>query len=344
MTTISQKYSFSAAIKELLSAFPERSQQIVEYRYGIGDGGVSTLDEIGKEFRITRERVRQIISEVIRKLKRGKSNPTIVEAEKKIVYAIGEKNGILKKDELLNVLCGADPGERSAVTFLLDVIDSVSVLNVKGEVEGSVSVRAFDIERWREVKKAAVAVFESLKQTLTGDELVRRMTQSGRLAISTKELLDFLAVSTEVKLNQFGKWGLAQWPEISPRGTREKAYLVLKEAGKPLYFREIAGRIDEFKLNRKSTNPQTVHNELIKDERFVLIGRGIYALAEWGYRKGTVKELIEEILREKQAPMQREEILKKVLERRQVKKSTIVINLNNFFQRVKKDEYTLKNA
>ncbi|MEK9174207.1 MAG: HTH domain-containing protein, partial [Patescibacteria group bacterium] len=161
---------------------------------------------------------------------------------------------------------------------------------------------------------------------------------------SYEHYLNFLTVAKDVKQNVFGRWGLATWSDIKPRGTREKAYLVLKTGGKPLHFREIARLIDEHGLHTKKrqSHPQTVHNELIKDKRFVLVGRGIYALSEWGYKKGTVKEVIEEILAAATKPLAREEILEQVLKVRQVKKSTIIINLNTFFERVAKNTYVAK--
>jgi predicted Zn-ribbon and HTH transcriptional regulator len=160
-----------------------------------------------------------------------------------------------------------------------------------------------------------------------------------------QELFDFLSVAKEVRQNVFGKWGLVGWSDIKPRGTREKAYLVLKTTGKPLHFREIASLIDTYglKSSKKShSHPQTVHNELIKDNRFVLVGRGTYALSEWGYKKGTVKEVLEEILRKSATPLSREEVLTQILKVRQVKKSTVIINLNTFFSRVGKNAYSIK--
>jgi DNA-directed RNA polymerase delta subunit len=121
---------------------------------------------------------------------------------------------------------------------------------------------------------------------------------------------------------------------------------VLRSINKPLHFREIAHLIDKYGLGKhvsKKTHPQTVHNELIKDARFVLVGRGIYALAEWGYVPGTVQDVIRAILLEQGgAPMNREAIVARVLELRRVRKSTVIINLNTFFAKIGKDVYTEK--
>jgi hypothetical protein len=73
---------------------------------------------------------------------------------------------------------------------------------------------------------------------------------------------------------------------------------------------------------------QTVHNELIKDSRFVLVGRGVYALKEWGYEPGQVKDIITKILREN-GPLTQGEILERVSKQRLVKENTILLNLSN---------------
>jgi len=141
------------------------------------------------------------------------------------------------------------------------------------------------------------------------------------------------------------KWGLTSWPEVNPKSIKDKAYLVLREQHKPLHFTQIAKYIQEFGVNQKSVTTQAVHNELIKDKRFVLIGRGIYALAEWGYTHGTVADTIKDILKE-ESPLHKDEIIKRVLKRRQVKPATIILNLQekDQFERVAKATYRLKKG
>ena len=88
---------------------------------------------------------------------------------------------------------------------------------------------------------------------------------------------------------------------------------------------------------------QAIHNELIKDSRFVLIGRGIYALDKWGFKKGTVSETITDILKQSKKPLTREQIVKKVLSTRKVKETTILLNLQNkkLFKKIDKNSYTI---
>jgi hypothetical protein len=69
----------------------------------------------------------------------------------------------------------------------------------------------------------------------------------------------------------------------------------------------------------------------------------IYALKEWGYEKGTVADIISEVLREASAPLHRDEIVKRVLKSRFVKETTILLNLQGKpqFKRVAKATYEL---
>jgi hypothetical protein len=200
----------------------------------------------------------------------------------------------------------------------------------------------FSLAHLNNVRESVKRILTEANDALDAKQLYARFKKV-RPEVAEQELFDFLSVMSEIKQNVFGKWGLAGWSDIKPRGTREKAHLVLKTAKRPLHFRDIANLIDHYGLQKKKqSHPQTVHNELIKDKRFVLVGRGIYALSEWGYKRGTVKEVIADILRVSEKPLSREAVLVEVLKIRQVKKSTVIINLNTFFARIGKNAYTIK--
>ena len=140
-----------------------------------------------------------------------------------------------------------------------------------------------------------------------------------------------------------GRWGLVKWPMVNPKNIRDKIYVILKEQGKHMHFNEIAEAIKQSDFKRKDVTTQAIHNELIKDKRFVLIGRGIYALKEWGYSKGTVADIIAQVLKKEGGPLHRDEIVKRVLKSRYVKETTILLNLQGKpqFKRVAKATYAL---
>lgn len=332
--------SFIQAFNQVISGFPERSQAIIKARYGVDSKKSKTLEEIGRENKITRERVRQIIQEILKKVRSMKDNSQIAEVERKIAFTIEKKSGIMEESRLVSGAGRNDLNEMAAVKFFLDCLESFAKIEIKDELKKSYILPVFSLSEWKKIKNEAKKILDAEKRVMAPDELDSNVSKNLKAKISSK-LFDWLEVSEEIKKNNFGKWGLSGWDEVSPKSTREKAYLVLKEAKEPLHFHKIAEFIDKYKLNKKKTHPQTVHNELIKDDRFVLVGRGTYALSSWGYKRGTVKEVLEEILKNSLKPMKRENILSEVMKIRQVKKSTVMINLNNFFARVGRDEYTL---
>lgn len=334
---------FSQLLRDFSEIFTSRTKEIVSSRFGLSGGKTKTLEEIGKEYGITRERVRQILASAFSLVKQRRDNPYYLEAVSRIESVLAEYNGILPSDELFAILSGDDKRERGAIRFFLECMKTV-----EEEKENSVRPRVFvsagfPFSDWEKSFSVAAAVLRDAGTALDADELYARAAKRG-LPVGRKVFFNYLAASSSIRKNAFGRFGFSNSSEICPRGTREKAYLVLKMNGRPLHFKDIAARIDEIGLqkNGRKTHPQTVHNELIKDQKFVLVGRGLYALSEWGYSRGTVREVLEGILASSAAPMKRERILEEVLRVRRVKRSTVVINLNAFFEKVGKDGYTIK--
>ena len=56
-------------LNEVLDTLTEREQKVLRLRFGMNDGRARTLEEVGKEFDVTRERIRQIEAKALRKLR-----------------------------------------------------------------------------------------------------------------------------------------------------------------------------------------------------------------------------------------------------------------------------------
>jgi len=339
-----QTVFFAPVLEQFLTRLPVRSRDIVSARFGLVDGRPKTLEEIGRIHHVTRERVRQIIISALGFLSQERENASFVKIATHILSTIEERDGVVRTDTLLDILAPSSEKERGALLAFIECLAPIKEEKSTKEYERVYILKDFSFPEWKKSKDMAKIILEEANQALDADDLYARFEQKDT-TLNKKKLFNFLVVAKDIRQNVFGKWGLVEWSDIKPRGTREKAYLVLKTTGKLLHFREIASLIDSYGLKSSKKNhshPQTVHNELIKDARFVLVGRGTYALAEWGYKKGTVKEVLEEILIKSETPLTREEILTQILKIRQVKKSTVIINLNTFFNRVGKDAYSLK--
>jgi DNA-directed RNA polymerase delta subunit len=322
--------SFFIMAEKMLSQLPQRGQDILKKRFGlVDDYTVQTLEKIGSDYNITRERVRQIISDARKNISSKSEEANFQEVENSLFFAIEKKCGIIKEEDVLEELSlRGSRQEENAVRFLVDCSRKISVIAEKNRIERSWVASPEVLTKVSKISKAAHELLEKNKKLLSDDEISQELVMILG-DFSKKEVLSYLSVLFGIKKNKFGKWGMRHWPEISPKGSREKIYLILKEEKKPLHFTGIAALIEKHKLGTKKVHPQTIHNELIKDERFVLIGRGIYALSEWGYSGGAVKDVLRTILEKSENPLDREEIIKKVFQVRKVKRTTIMINLNS---------------
>ena len=56
-------------LKEVLNTLTDREKKVLRLRFGLDDGRARTLEEVGREFKVTRERIRQIEAKALRKLR-----------------------------------------------------------------------------------------------------------------------------------------------------------------------------------------------------------------------------------------------------------------------------------
>lgn len=334
ISTSAEEMPFSSLIKRMLSVFPERSQNIVRHRFGLDGEKGKTLERIGEEFGITRERVRQIISDILRHIAKEGKNSDFSKLEERLILVIEKNDGIIKENDIVEKFNTDGLKEANAIRFIAQCSQKIIPVEKKGVVEKSWVVDEKVLADVEKIYGVSSGELEKEGKPIEEDDIIGKIADSVP-GTSRGKALNFLNVFDSVKKNKFGKWGMSDWEEINPKGAREKIYLILKETGKPLHFTEIAQLIDKYGLGTRKAHPQTVHNELIKDDRFVLIGRGIYALREWGYSEGTIKDVLISILKDRNEPMSREELLKEVMKIRRVKKATVMINLNNakYFER-----------
>lgn len=334
--------SFRDIVDRELERFPKRTQDIVKSRFDVhGKGKAMTLDAIGKQYGITRERIRQIIRQVLRDFG-SRSEAEVRAAIEALESILRERGGISSKLDLYHAASQGNILEKGAVDLFLEYSNRFSVFDRDPRFHPVVMLSDFDLETYNQVVSVIQSIFEKEGRLFSLEEVYKTLQSIRPETLEREHFESYLKTSSKLAVNPFGHWGLSHWPEVSPKSTRDKAFVVLKYKKKPLHFREIAEHIDEHGLGRtKPTNPQTVHNELIKDSVFSLVGRGIYGLREWGYEGGTVRDAIEKILREAGKPMKRRDIYDAVLAEKEVKITTILINLNMHFKKAGKDLYAL---
>tara|TARA_B100001765_G_C19485290_1_gene330959 strand:- start:76 stop:1149 length:1074 start_codon:yes stop_codon:yes gene_type:complete len=331
--------------KNLLKGLKDRDRYVLESRFGLSEPKKKTLESIGQEYDITRERVRQIQDAALKAIRKSDSYDEAKEIFSEIEEAIHGLGGVVAEEHLLDSVHD-DELIQNHIHFHLVVGD-----NFKKHKED----KKFKA-RWQvngELSEKVHAALEKLHSHVTEEELL----SEEQMILKFLDRLDgiedgyvdneiaqqFLKISKLVDSNPLGDWGLTASQNISVRGIRDYAYLIMKKNGSPMHFREVAESISG--TFGKKAHPATTHNELIKDDRFVLVGRGMYGLKEWGYRTGVVKDVIRDLIHER-GPLTKEEIIEAVLKERYLKENTILVNLSNkdYFAKNDDGKYILSKA
>lgn len=342
MSTIS--FNPQKVTKRIMSHLHDRSGDVIMHRFGLTpDGEKKTLGEIGKKYNITRERVRQIEDVAINLIKKSnafKTEQAVFDELKKLIHSLGT---IIAEHDLL-VHISKDKNIQNHIHFYLTLGD---FFKKHREDEHFYA-------RWSVDDEIAEKVHDSLRKlyaSLNDEDLVPEAEIIKKFFNHMKDIAEqykneeiarrWLSMSKAIEKNPLGEWGKFSSPNIRTRGVKDYAYLVMRRHGSPMHFREVADAIS--KTFGKKIHYATCHNELIRDSRFVLVGRGMYALAEWGYKTGIAREVIQDILKREKEPLSKDEIVSKVMKERYFKKNTILVNLANskYFKKNKNGLYSL---
>src|SRR5680860_398452 len=351
MAKNNMKEDIKKIISDMVQELPERSKNTVVKRFNLNGKGVMTLDNIGKEYNITRERARQIEKEALTKLRKIGKNHNIANVFRYIEEAIENHGGVISEDKIVMHLFGEKNHEDNRQISLL-ILSLDDRINKEKETKHYKKLYFYEKSKIENLKKMIEVLENHLlenQKDIDFDNIVILVSginkKEGDSFFSKEHIKSYLESNKIVLENIIGAWGHEKWPHINPKSIRDKSYLALKKNKNPLHFTEITKSINEIWKNGRTANNQTVHNELIKDKRFVLVGRGIYALKEWGYRPGTVLDVIIEVFKDGgKKEMSQDEIIKEVLKKRKVKNNTIILNLQNrkYFVKLPNKIYTLK--
>ncbi|OGN28065.1 MAG: hypothetical protein A3A33_03965 [Candidatus Yanofskybacteria bacterium RIFCSPLOWO2_01_FULL_49_25] len=338
-------------IGQLTASLNPRNKEIIFRRFGLKSGHKETLESIGQSHGITRERVRQIEEASLASVREhlaGEAGQKVKSFAMLAKSILEETNGVAREDVLFEKFSGS-PKENptnAGLVFVLTLDGTFKRHLDDDEFRTFWALSADHASAFKADVASFVSALEKNKKPVTGKTVADLARANASIKPMTSEMLaTYLAVSKRIGKNVFGEIGLTSWPEIKPRGVRDKSYLVLRRETKPKHFREIAELINASGFSNRRAHVQTVHNELIKDPRFVLVGRGMYGLSEWGYEPGTVKEVIANLLK-KEGPMHKDDIVARVLSTRLVKPNTILLGIQDkkLFSQNEKGHIALREA
>lgn len=341
MATISFKPK--QVTKRITSHLQDRTRDVIMNRFGLtADAERKTLEEIGKKYNITRERVRQIEDAALILIKKSsvfKAEQAVFDELKQLIHSLGS---IVAEHELL-LHISKDKNTQNHINFYLTLGDFFKKHREDDHFKS----------RWSVDDEMAEKVHESLRKlytSLSDQDLILETEMIKKFFDQMKDIAEqyrndeiarrWLSMSKTISKNPLGEWGKTSSPNVRTRGVKDYAFLVMRKHGSPMHFKEVADAIS--KTFGRKTHYATCHNELIKDSRFVLVGRGLYALAEWGYKTGIAREVIRDILK-REGPLSKDSVVEKVMKERYFKKNTILVNLVNpkYFKKNKNGLYAL---
>lgn len=340
-----REINFKELMQRLLGLLTEKEQNILERRFSLGKHKRETLDKIGQSYAITRERVRQIESVAIKKLARISMDPAM-----RLVHDLAEhiiaQNGDIYLETLLveslsETLKGSAAIDQNSVKLALKVSKKFILQDKNTHFRPCWRLAAVPLRTLQDVDKAIHTTLKKQQDNvLTATEIAERIDH---VPDATPErVASLLEIDTRF-IRVAGGWGLASCRLINPKSIKDRILVTLRHNNQEaMHFRDIITHVLEDFAGQKQVTPQAIHNELIRHEEFVLVGRGQYGLKEWGMVEGTVCDVIKAVLEENDGPLKRQDIIQRVLAKRDIRVGTISLNLQKypFFERVGRAIYT----
>lgn len=350
-TAVLSEVDLKAVIDEMFLVLTEKEKEVVIRRFSLDSKPKQTLERIGKHFNVTRERIRQIENIALLKLRRHISNSQLHFINNSAKEILEHHGGVMSESlliaETLNAIGKTSPLDGSIIKLSLAIDDELAKNERSGALDPAWRFDAISIYNIKAIndnsfrllkKKGSVIKFSEVYKHIQKLDLFHDRQPTAELIKSC------LTMDRRLRETEKG-WGLMEWRFVNPRSIRDKSLIILRTEKKPLHFVDIANKIGGIGINKKMVTTQAVHNELIRYADFVLVGRGLYALKEWGYTPGTVSDVIANILKD-QGPLSKKDIIKEVQKQREVQIGTISLNLqkNSSFVRVGRAVYDYKKS
>lgn len=340
------QFNLQDMISDLFLVLTEKEREVIKRRFSLTGQARQTLEKIGKHFNVTRERIRQIESIALSKLRRTVGMTRLDDVNKMAKSVLRTKGGLMLEEILiasvLKRIANPTSIDGAVLKLSLSVDSELEHVGRSGTLKPFWRFNSIPLKDVQTIIESITKILKRRGTCMPGAETVsavQALTLSLEKQPTAELILSCLLIDTRLKEIEEG-WGLTEWRFVRPRSIRDKIEIILKKIGKPLHFVEIANLIREAHFDHKNVTVQAVHNELIRYPQFVLVGRGLYALREWGYEPGTVADVIERILKEK-GPLTKKEIIAEVGKQRKVKVGTISLNLQKmpYFVRVGRAVY-----
>ncbi len=343
-------------LKNVLQYCKPKEQLVLVRKFGLLTGGKEVpLQRIGKDYNLTRERVRQIEAQALMRVRRLMVGTAmyidLIEDAKKMLR---DEGGILIEDSMINKIVNLKKYEFTRQEIKLILVSDFDITYLKRNknfnkcfyidplFEDFLTVVSLYTKDYFKKRGESVDIYEFATHLKT--EFSKKYDQITFLK-NDQFFLNFFTSLRDIKLFD-GKLWTADFVDVHPKTIKLKILYTMRRMAKPVHFQELPAKIMEH-FPAKNIKVNTVHNELVKNnDYFVNLGLGLYGLKEWGFKWGTVVDIIARIFQQHKRPMSVKEISKELLKEKMVSPNTILLNLQKYkelFERTDKWVYQIKS-
>ena len=340
-------------LKDVLIYCKPKERLVLIKKFGLDGKKETPLQRIGKEYNLTRERIRQIEMQALMRFRRlivgNETYTKVLDESKKI---LDSQAGFLREEKLIAKLLNKGMFKFTKQELKLILVSDFDITLLK---RNKFIDRSFYLEALYEdlLTKMTFFIADSFDKRgesqdlydfigYIKDHFTKEHPEIGYLQ-NDLFYINFFDAVRELKTFD-GKVGLPSYPDVNPKTIKLKILYTMRRISKPVHYQELPTKIME-RFPEKSVKLNTVHNELVKNnDVFVNLGLGIYGLKEWGYQGGMVKEILVRIFEKNARPMNVKELCKEMLKEKMVSPNTVMLNLQkykNLFRRIEKGVYEL---
>lgn len=280
-------------LKDILLYCKPKERLILVKKFGLDGGKEVALQRIGRDYDLSRERVRQIEAQALMRFRRlivgNDTYMSVLEEGKKILEVHG---GILGADTLAAKIINKNLFKFSKQELKLILISDFDITYLR---RNRAIDKSFYIEPLYEdlLIKLTLFTLEYFKKRGESQDIYEFISLlKDEFSSETKEVaflkndlfyMSFFNVMREIRMFD-GKIGLKEFEDINPKTIKLKILYTMRRLNKPIHYQELPTKILEW-FPTEMTKVTTIHNELVKNnDIFVNLGIGTYGLKERGFQ------------------------------------------------------------
>lgn len=220
-------------VQNLLLLLSEKEKEVITKRFNLDSQGKRTLEEIGQEFAVTRERVRQIEKNALNKMKRNVFNTALSGLNEFVTTLVRTSGGLIRKKSLLQEIKSLVPDNRELAEGPLDLSFALhdEIESVGNTINFHPHLREKSIPEYN-LKFAANNLINQLQKYGDAKNLTKIQNDLGpvlnEVDFNIVKVKSLIEIDKRLKLLNDNTVGLSEWRHIHPRTLRDKILFILK--------------------------------------------------------------------------------------------------------------------